>query len=80
MPANSYSPDPKGLPKRHPGPERLSRSKGVDGTGQDHNGRQMATSLVDEVIFGRSPFHGKICQGNIGGNFTINQSGEFAAR
>ena len=57
---DSYSEEPKGLPKRHPGPERLTRGKGVDGRGHDCDGRQIATSLVDEVIFGRANFRGQI--------------------
>lgn len=77
---NAYSPEPRGLPKRHPGPERLKRGRGVDGRGHDHQGRQLATSLVDEVIFGRQNFQGKIPLANNGANFTIDKAGEFAHR
>lgn len=77
---NAYSAEPSGLPKRHPGPERLKRGRGVDGLGHDHQGRQLATSLVDEVIFGRQNFQGKIPQANICANFTIDQAGEFGHR
>ena len=50
IPPNAPSDEPKGLPKRHPGPERLRRGRGVDGNGHDHQGRQLATSLVDEMV------------------------------
>ena len=80
MPANSYSVEPRGLPRRHPGPERLKRGMGVDGAGHDHHGRQLATSLVDEVIFGRSPMQGKMALANHGANFTIDADGEFGRR
>ena len=76
----AYSPEPRGLPKRHPGPDRLKRGRGIDGTGQDHQGRQLATSLVDEVIFGRANFRGQMALANNGANFTIDQAGEFAHR
>ena len=77
---NAYSVEPRGLPKRHPGPERLKRGRGIDGMGHDHNGRQLATSLVDEVIFGRQNFQGKIPLANHGANFSSDKAGEFARR
>ncbi len=43
-------------------------------------GRQLATSLVDEVIFGRSNFQGKITVANNGANFALDAAGEFARR
>jgi hypothetical protein len=76
----AYSHEPAGLPKRHPGPERLKRGMGIDGAGHDHRGRQLATSLVDEVIFGRSNYQGKIALGNNGANFNIDQAGQVAHR
>ena len=78
--SDAYSVEPRGLPKRHPGPERLKRGRGIDGRGNDHLGRQLATSLVDEVIFGRQNFQGKINLANNGANFTIDAGGEFARR
>jgi hypothetical protein len=77
---STVSNEPKGLPKRHPGAERLRRGRGVDGEGHDHLGRQLATSLVDEAIFQRSAMHGKIPLANQGANFHINVAGEFAHR
>ena len=77
---DAYSAEPRGLPRRHPGPERLKRGKGVDGQGHDHQGRQLATSLVDEVIFGRANFQGRIPLANNGVNFGLNQAGEFGHR
>ena len=79
QPPTTYSAEP-GLPKRHPGPERLVRGRGVDGAGRDYRGRQLATSLVDEVIFGRSNYQGKMNLANNGANFTINQDGNFGHR
>lgn len=80
VPSYTHSDEPKGLPKRHPGPQRLLRGRGVDGAGFDHQGRQLATTLVDEVIFGRTNFQGKISLANNGANFTIDAAGEFAHR
>ena len=77
---NAVSQEPKGLPRRHPGPDRLRRGRGVDGMGHDHHGRQLATSLVDEAVFGRSKMDGRIAMQNNGANFTINQQGEFGHR
>ena len=80
VPPSAYSEEPRGLPRRHPGAERLRRGRGVDGEGRDHHGRQLATSLVDEAVFGRSPMKGQIAMQNNGANFGINQAGEFAHR
>ena len=48
--------------------------------GHDHMGRQLATSLVDEVIFGRANFKGNMPLAGNGANFNINVAGEFAKR
>ena len=80
VPSDAFSPDPKGLPKRHPGPAKINRGRGVDGRGTDHQGRQLATSLVDEVIFGRSPMQGKLPLANNGANFSVDEHGEFGRR
>ena len=80
VPPSACSDEPRGLPKRHPGPERLRRGRGVDGEGHDHRGRQLATSLVDEVVFNRSPIKGVMPLGAQGVNFSINEQGEFAGR
>ena len=77
---NAYSDEPSGLPKRHPGPERLTRGRGVDGRGHDHQGRQLATSLADEALYGRSKFDGKMPLGNNGANFGIGVDGNIGAR
>lgn len=77
---NMYSEEPRGLPRRHPGPERLRRGRGVDGQGHDHQGRQLATTLVDEVIFGRANFQGKLSLAQNGANFSLDQRGEFGHR
>ena len=36
--------------------------------------------MVDEVIFGRSNYQGKMNLANNGANFTINQDGNFGHR
>jgi len=77
---HAHSDEPRGLPKRHPGAERLRRGGGVDGLGRDHQGRQLATSLVDEVIFGRSNMQGKVALTDNRANFGVNQAGDFAHR
>jgi|LauGreStaDraftv2_3_1035109.scaffolds.fasta_scaffold40666_1 hypothetical protein len=80
VPPDAHSDEPKGLPKRHPGPERLRRGRGVDGHGNDHFGRQLATSVVDEVVFDRSPMKGYMPLKEPGANFMLNRQGEFARR
>ena len=70
----------QGLPRRHPGPQRLQRGMGVDGQGHDHQGRQIATSMVDEVIFSRAPATGKMHHLSPGANFGIDGEGNFAKR
>ena len=74
------SAEPRGLPKRHPGPERLKRGAGINGAGCDHQGRQLATSLVDEVTFGRANYRGKMQLASNNANFAIDAAGEFAHR
>ena len=76
----AHSSEPSGLPKRHPGPERLKRGGGINGTGTDHQGRQLATSLVDEVTFGRANYRGKLQLASNNANFAIDAAGEFAHR
>ena len=53
---------------------------GIDGKGHDHMGRQLATSLVDEVVYGRSPLRGKLYIQNHGANFNVGQDGNFGKR
>jgi len=80
VPPHQHSDEPRGLPRRHPGPERLRRGRGIDGEGHDHNGRQIATSLVDEAVFNRSPMKGQMNHREPGANFLINQAGGFGHR
>lgn len=84
VPPDAPSALPMYIPKKHPGPTNLQhqrqRGMGIDGKGHDHMGRQLATSLVDEVVYGRSPLRGKLYIQNHGANFNVGQDGNFGKR
>mmetsp|Transcript_25523 Transcript_25523/g.63163 ORF Transcript_25523/g.63163 Transcript_25523/m.63163 type:complete len:95 (-) Transcript_25523:349-633(-) len=67
-----------GLPRRHPGAHRLQYGRAEDGQAYDRQGRQIATSMVDEVIFNRSPANGKLHHFAPGINVGIDNSGHYA--
>ena len=73
------SDDGSPLPRRGAGMHRKdSRALGVDGHGHDCLGRQLATTLVDEIVFGRSPKTGTVPVGAAGMTFRVDENGNLA--
>jgi hypothetical protein len=52
----------------------------METAGLDHRGRGMATSNVDEAIFGKAPSGGLMHQQGVTANFNVGKTGSIGHR